>query len=233
MLPVIWLFIAESSFGESEAVSLDDKLSVALIKTHFNDAEDYFKRNFLSINPEEDFAELAMIHANMVLTTLKKSDKPAIIGLALSKPLIDRFKQLLDSNKVPVSKTKLSKLVTVAGKMMTYEISVRPNNSVLLLGTSDEGDEIFSKIIISFAPLNIIIKTHVTINGKSSNFKLVATDNMLGTVLVSMFKFETESAMFHFKVPKDQAKPIFPLALGMISNSSDQTLSDIFRSFRQ
>ena len=181
------------------------------------------------MNPEEDFAELTIIHANIVLTTLKESDKPAVVGLTLTKPLIDRFKQLLDTNKVPVSTTKLYKMVTVAGKTMAYEISVRKNSSVLLLGTSDESDEIYSKIIISsFAPLNIIIKTDVTINGKSTNFKIVATDNVSGRVLVSMFKFETETFRFYFKAIKDQAKPIFALALGMTSNSSEQTLSDIF-----
>ncbi len=231
---IILIFFVNNSLGESEAISLDDKLSEALIKVHFNDAEDYFEKNFISINPEEDFAELAVIHANIVLTTLKKSDKPAVVGLALSRPLIDRFTQLLDTNKVPVSTTKLSKLVTVAGKTMAYEVSVRKNSSVLLLGTSTNGDEIYSKIkFISFAPLNIIVKIDVTIDGKSTNFKLIATDNGSGTVLVSMFKFETETSMFHFKVSKDQAKPIFALALGMTSNSSEQTLADIFESFGQ
>jgi hypothetical protein len=234
-LPVIILiFLANSSFGESEAISLDDKLSEALIKTHFNTAEDYFARNFISINPEEDFAELAMIHANIVLTTLKKSDKPAIVGLALSRPLIDRFTQLLDTGRVPVEKTKSSKMVTVAGKTLAYEITVRTNSSVVLLGTSTEGDEIYSKIkIISFDPLNIIVKTDVTIDGKSTNFKLVATGNGSGTALVSMFKFETDTSRFYFKVPKDQVKPIFSLALGMTSNSSEQTLADIFERFGQ
>ena len=229
---IILIFFANSRSGESETISLDDKLSEALIKTHFNDAEDYFEKNFISINPEEDFAELAMIHANIVLITLKKSDKPAIVGLALSRPLINHFTQLLDTSRVPVSKTKLSKLVTVAGKTMAYEIIVRINSSVLLLGTSTDGDEIYSKMrIISLNPLNIIIKTDVTLDGKSTNFKLIAADNGSGSTLVSMFKFETETSRFHFKVPKDQAKPIFTLALGMISNSSEQTLADIFENF--
>ncbi len=154
-------------------------------------------------------------------------------ALALSRPLIDRVTQLFDTGRVPVEKTKLSKLVTVAGKTIEYEISVRTNNSVVLLGTSTEGDEIYSKMkFISFDPLKIVVKTDVTIEGKSTNFKLIATDNGSGTALVSMFKFETETSRFYFKVSNDQAKPIFSLALGMTSNSSDQTLSDIFRSFR-
>jgi hypothetical protein len=235
LLPaIILIFFADSSFGKSEEISLDDKLSEALIKTHFNDAEDYFARNFISINPEEDFAELAMIHANIVLNTLKKSDKPAIVGLALSGPLIDRFTQLLNTGRAPVEKTKLSKLVTVAGKTIEYEITVRTNSSVVLLGTSTEGDEIYSKIkITSFDPLKIIVKTDVTIEGKSTNFKLIATGNGSGTALVSMFKFETETSRFYFKAIQDQAKPIFALALSMTSNSSEQTLSDIFKHFWQ
>ena len=231
---IISISFASNSFGESEAISLDDKLSVALIKNHFNDAEDYFARNFISISPEEDFAELATIHANIVLTTLKKPDKPAIIGLALSRPLIDRFTQLFDTGKVPVEKTKLSKLVTVDGKTIEYEISVRTNNSVVLLGTSTEGDDIYSKMkFISFNPLKIVIRTDVTIAGKSTNFKLIATDDGSGTVLVSMFKFETETSRFYFKAPNDQARPISNLALGMISNSSEQTLAHILERFWQ
>lgn len=233
MPSIVLIFLANSSFGESEAISLDDKLSKALIKTHFNGAEDYFEKNFISINPEDDFAELAMIHANIILITLKKSGKPAIVGLALSRPLIDRLTKLLDTSRVPGSKTKLSKLVTVGGKTITYDITVRINSSVLLLGTSTVGDEIYTKIkIISVNPLNIIVKTDVTIDGKSTDFKLIAADNGSGTVLVSMFKFETETSMFHFKAPKDQAKTIFDLALGMTSNSSEQTLDDIFENFR-
>lgn len=225
LLIILLTFFADNSFGKTDPISLDDKLSVALIKTHFNDAEDYFERNFISISPEEDFAELAMIHANIVLTTLKKPDKPAIIGLALSRPLIDRFTQLFDTGKVPVEKTKLSKLVTVDGKTVEYEISVRANNSVVLFGTRTEGDDIYSKIkFVSFNPLKIVIKTDVNIAGKSTNFKLIATDNRSGTVLVSMFKFETETSRFYFKVPNDQARPIYSLALGMISNSSEQSL---------
>ncbi len=234
-MPVIILILfTNCSFGESEDISLDDKLSEALIKTHFNDAEDYFALNFISINSEEDFAELAMIHANIVLLTLKKSDKPAIVGLALCRPLIDHITQLLDTGRLHIKKTKLSKMVTVAGKTFEHEISVRTNNYVVLLGTSAEGDEIYSKIkIISFNPLEIIVKTDVTIGGESTNFKLIATNNGSGTPLVSMFKFETETSRFYFKVPKDQAKPIFALALGMTSDFSEQTLADIFKSFGQ
>ncbi len=117
---------------------------------------------------------------------------------------------------------------------MEYEITVRTNSSVVLLGTSTEVDEIYSKIkITSLNPLKIIIKTDVTIDGKSTNFKIIATDNGSGAILVSMFKFETEAFRFYFKAPKDQAKPIFALALGMTSNSSEQTLSDIFQRFWQ
>lgn len=221
-----------SSFGESEAVSLDDKLSEALIKTHFNDAEDYFSVNFLSINPEEDFAELSMIHANIALITLNKSDKPAIVGLALSGPLIDRIAQLLNTDRLHIKKTNVSKLVTVAGKTIEYEATVRTNNSVVLIGTNNGSDEIYSKIkIISFNPVTIFVKTDVTIGEKSTNFKLIATNNGPGTTLVSMFTFETENSRFNFEVPKDQAKPIFTLAQSMISNSSEQTLADIFKDF--
>ncbi len=226
---VLLISFANNSFGERETITLDDKLSEALVKTYFNDAEDYFKENFLSINPEEDFSKLAQIHANIVLTTIKKVSKPVIVGLALSRPLIDQLNKLIETSGVPVSKSKLHKLVTIIGKTIEYEISVRRNGSVLLLGTSAEGDEIYSNIkIISFKPLKIIIKTDVTVNGNSTNFKLVVTIDGSGTPLVSLFTFETDMSRFYFKVPEDQAKPILDLARGIISNASEPTLADIF-----
>ncbi len=234
LLPILLIYFANSSLGETEAISLDDKLSEALIKNHFNVAEDYFERNFSSINPEEDYAELVTLHANIVLTTLKKSDKPAIVGLALSRPLIAHFVKLHDIRRVPVAIIKISKLVTVAGNTMEYEISVRKDDSVLLLGTSANGGEIFSKIeIISYNPLKMIVQTDASIDGKSMDFKLIAADNGFGTALISLFEFETDTSRFYFKVPQDQAKPLFNLALGMTSNSSEQTLVDILESFGQ
>ncbi len=224
---VLMMFITSSSFGEWEAPSPHDTIAEALIKTQFNQGEDFFAKNFI-----EDglYSQLMLVYAKRILTQINNDKFTPLIAVTDGANTI----RILSQCRFQFGVSFLGGsegFFKVGDKTFLYEILGNQENKILFTAATSDGDyEITLNMrSISLDPLKIRVKFDVFMDGNETDVRYEAYTDKSGNQLVLLFEYDN-FVNFSYKASDGQAITFFDLAKEITSKSAEPTLTEISES---